>query len=71
MHTLKIISLDDVQLQCTCGWSMVSTYAVTKAEAKKLHDKHVYQDFVYDWGQTHGISKAPSFTSWKQNYKNK
>lgn len=69
-HILKILSLSDVELTCSCSWSLTSTYAVTKAEAKKMHEKHVYGDFVYEWEKTHSISKAPSFSSWKANYKN-
>lgn len=70
MHILIIESLSDLQLKCSCGWSIVSTYGVTKGEAKKIHQKHIYQDFTYEWRKTHSISPAPSFTSWKANHKN-
>ncbi len=28
-----------------------------------------YQKFVQNWNATHSISKAPSFSSWKQFYR--
>ncbi len=70
-HELTIISLSDVQLKCSCSWNMLSTYAITKAEAKKEFEKHCYSDFKFFWEKDHSISKVPSFTSWKANYKNK
>jgi len=31
--------------------------------------KAQYAVFVAEWNATHSISKAPSFTSWKANYR--
>lgn len=39
---------------------------MTKQEQLKAE----YQAFVIQWNATHSISKAPSFTSWKANYRN-
>lgn len=56
-------------MSCTCSWKYVTTGAMTRAQMKKEYEKHIYRDFVNEWGKTHSISKAPSFTSWKANYK--
>jgi hypothetical protein len=34
-----------------------------------LRKKAEYEAFVNEWNKTHSISKAPSFSSWKQNYR--
>jgi len=40
---------------------------MTKQEQLKAE----YQNFVIQWNITYSISKAPSFTSWKANYRNR
>ena len=37
---------------------------------KKEIERIRYDMFVVEWNKKHTISKAPSFTSWKKNYKN-
>lgn len=39
---------------------------MTKKEIQRIR----YDMFVVEWNKTHSISKAPSFTSWRQNYAN-
>lgn len=44
---------------------------LANAERNIQHNKlkAQYAEFVKEWNATHSISKAPSFTSWKQNYR--
>ena len=37
---------------------------------KKYDFKNQYDLFIIEWKSTHTISPAPSFTSWKNNYRN-
>lgn len=69
-HELIVCSLNDLVMNCKCGWSIVSTGEWTKKEAQKEYYKHIYNSFVYKWRKEHSISPAPSFTSWKRYYKN-
>lgn len=36
---------------------------------KRENEIAKYQTFVKEWDSTHSLSRAPSFTSWKTNYK--
>lgn len=41
-HNLKIISLNDVNLECSCGmWVYNFTGTITREEASKLHQDHI------------------------------
>lgn len=39
---------------------------MTKKEIERIR----YNIFVVEWNKNHKISKAPSLSSWKDNYKN-
>ena len=38
---------------------------------KRENELAPYNIFVKNWNATHSLSKVPSFSSWKANYKNK
>lgn len=68
-HNLTIVSLNDAQLECSCGWQMFYSGAMTPAGAKKEHAKHRYEHFRTLWKRTHSISPPPSFSSWYRRKK--
>lgn len=68
-HLLTITELNTGHLRCVCGWDQKQYSPITKSEATKELLRHQYNDFVYEWDKTHSISKAPSFSSWKANYR--